>query len=120
MGRVRRGNSWSHGDEDGGEGNVGTIVCTKKSSVTVKWDRNPRETYEYDADDVENQILSYEAGPSPPPQGWLPVTQRGIGSPPAVLAVKSSLCCACCKQELQLPKIPHVGYSLANGQNIKK
>ncbi len=52
--RVIRGPDWKWGDQDGGEGNAGTIIPTSDSdikiygprSVTVAWDTGMKFTYQ--------------------------------------------------------------------------
>ena len=45
--RVVRGPNWSWGDQDGGEGHVGTVVEVVQNggSVVVQWDRGNRCRY---------------------------------------------------------------------------
>ena len=48
--RVVRGPDWEWGDQDGGEGHVGTVVEVQSngsSSVTVQWDCGGKSSYRY-------------------------------------------------------------------------
>ena len=63
--RVVRGPDWERGDEDGGEGFVGTVVGLEGGggTVTVQWDMGERNTYRCGRDNkFDLRIL--DSGPS--------------------------------------------------------
>ena len=44
--RVVRGPDWKWGDQDGGEGHLGTVVeIVSKTEVVVQWDHGTRTNY---------------------------------------------------------------------------
>ena len=44
--RVVRGPDWKWGDQDGGEGHLGTVVeVVSKNEVVVQWDHGTRTNY---------------------------------------------------------------------------
>ena len=68
--RVIRGSAWSHGDEDGGKGHLGTIIgsplvacADPDSQVQVVWD-NGNMTVCSIGDPVTPEILLYDNGPT--------------------------------------------------------
>ena len=84
--RVVRGPAWSWGDQDGGEGYVGTVVDTQSSAtdqqgeseeraaiiVTVQWDKGNRCRYRSGVDDKYDLRVfeSSPAGKSDCPSGY--------------------------------------------------
>jgi hypothetical protein len=57
--RVRRGPDWDHESQDGGEGNLGTVVKVNgPGAVTVQWDgQDGKFTYNYSADGSSDVML---------------------------------------------------------------
>ena len=73
--RVVRGPAWSWGDQDGGEGHVGTVVDAQSATtdregesearaviVTVQWDRGNRCRYRCGVDD-KYDLRVFESSP---------------------------------------------------------
>ena len=63
--RVVRGPDWKGGDEDGGEGFVGTVVGLEEGGgmVSVQWDMGQRNTYHCGRDN-KFHLRILDSGPS--------------------------------------------------------
>ena len=61
--RVVRGPDWQHGDEDGGDGHVGTVqrYRDQEGCVTVFWDNGNTGTYRTDR---KQELLVLDPGPA--------------------------------------------------------
>ena len=88
--RVVRGPAWSWGDQDGGEGHVGTVVDAQSATtdregesearaviVTVQWDRGNRCRYRCGVDD-KYDLRVFESSPVGTPFKFLS-KYRGLG-----------------------------------------
>jgi len=94
--QVCRGPDWTHGDEDGGEGGVGTITrVTKLGDVCVEWKKTGRRG-SYKAGASDRYDLSFASLPQPPPQGWLCTRPGGMSSPSVVNRARNALRCFSC------------------------
>ena len=62
--RVVRGPDWRWGDQDGGEGCLGTVIEVEgERAVTVVWDVGYRSSYRCGAEG-KYELLVYDSGPS--------------------------------------------------------
>ena len=55
--RVRRGPDWDYADEDGGDGNVGTVITNNNAGdycLTVKWESTSENDYRWGKSDSEH------------------------------------------------------------------
>lgn len=81
--RVRRGPDWKWGDQDGGEGKVGTVVAAP-DAVTwarVRWDSGVTNTYRWGHEDAYD--LEVMVNRAPATTGTVPAQLRAIPHAPA-------------------------------------
>ena len=72
--RVVRGPNWDSGDEDGGEGCVGTVVDRPAASrVTVQWDSGERASYRC-GENGKYDLRVLDSGPTGKCEGRLSCT----------------------------------------------
>lgn len=85
--RVVRGVDWKWGQQDGGEGGVGTVVelgrhgspSTPDRTVVVQWDHGTRTNYRAGYQGAHDLLLYDNAQIGAWPWGWGPAGGRGRG-----------------------------------------